>query len=266
MDTTTQTGDEVCITVSVSTPTSGDVDLTNNIYEFCYEAVNSYDPNKKLTTPEHVLPNYQDDFTYTIYFQNTGSAPAFNVRLADTLSSNLDLSTFRVVAGSHPYTYSLNAVSRLLTVRYANIMLVDSTSDLAGSIGYIQYKAKPVANLGNGSIIENTAYIYFDFNAPIITNTTENVFVVNVGIKENNLEDVSIYPNPSNGLFTIRFDNNATREVFITDLMGKVIYKQNCTSASHSLALNDISAGVYNVSVIAENGAKITKRIIVQAK
>ena len=70
-DTTALAGDEFCVSVVVTTAATGDLDPTNNSYNFCYQVVNSYDPNIKLTAPELVDPGYSDEFTYTIYFQNT---------------------------------------------------------------------------------------------------------------------------------------------------------------------------------------------------
>jgi uncharacterized repeat protein (TIGR01451 family) len=69
--------------------------------------VNSYDPNMKEVYPVNVLPGYDDWFTYTIHFQNTGNAPAFNIRLRDTLDANLDINSFEVRGYSHPANISI---------------------------------------------------------------------------------------------------------------------------------------------------------------
>ena len=172
-DTTAQANDQVCVHVEISTSPI-DANTTNNAYDFCYNVVNSYDPNMKEVYPVDVLPGYDDWFTYTIHFQNTGNAPAFNIRLRDTLDTQLDLNTFEVLGYSHPANVGLSG--NILTVRFNNIMLPDSTSDYEGSMGYFQYRIKPIGVLLSGSQISNTAYIYFDYNAPIITNTTENNF------------------------------------------------------------------------------------------
>jgi uncharacterized repeat protein (TIGR01451 family) len=173
-DTTAQAGNQICVHVEISTSPI-DANTTNNAYDFCYNVVNSYDPNMKEVYPVDVLPGYDDWFTYTIHFQNTGNAPAFNIRLRDTLDTQLDLNTFEVLGYSHPANVGLSG--NILTVRFNNIMLPDSTSDYEGSMGYFQYRIKPIGVLLSGSQINNTAYIYFDYNAPIITNTTENNFI-----------------------------------------------------------------------------------------
>ncbi len=191
-DTTAQVGNQVCAHVVVA-PTPLDSDTSNNVYDYCYNVINSYDPNMKEVYPVNVLPGYNDWFTYTIHFQNTGNAPAFNIRLRDTLDANLDLNTFEILGYSHAANTTISG--NVLTVRFNNIMLPDSTTDYEGSMGYFQYRIKPLPNLPNGTQIENTAYIYFDYNAPIITNTTQNNFDITVGRNiEPGSQQTRVYP------------------------------------------------------------------------
>lgn len=166
-DTTAQSGDPVCVQVVV-TPTNGDNFPSNNQMQFCYNVINSYDPNRKDVSPSVVLPGYEDWITYTVYFQNTGTAPAFNIRLRDTLSSYFDYSTFELLNYSHPNTYDLR--DGILNFLFPNIMLPDSASNPQGSIGFVQFRMKPLPGLPFGHQIDNQVAIYFDFNEPIFTN------------------------------------------------------------------------------------------------
>jgi uncharacterized repeat protein (TIGR01451 family) len=252
-DTTAQANDQICVHVEIN-PTPLDADTTNNVYDFCYQVVNSYDPNMKEVYPVNVLPGYDDWFTYTIHFQNTGNAPAFNIRLRDTLDANLDINTFEIRGYSHPAIVSINGNN--LTVRFNNIMLPDSTTDYEGSMGYFQYRIKPLPNLPLGTQIENTAYIYFDYNAPIITNTTQNNFqlvtdVKSIDAKESNFV---IYPNPSAGIYFIKDSRNIqTVEVF--NMMGELILSQG---NAKQINLSDNAKGIYVARI---NGAHVTKLI-----
>jgi uncharacterized repeat protein (TIGR01451 family) len=139
-DTTAQAGDQICVNITVN-PSNGDNDSTNNLFNYCYEVVNSYDPNMKEVYPVEVNPGYDGWFTYTIHFQNTGNAPAINIKLKDTLDINLDLSTFQALNYSHANTFQLN--ENLLSIRFQGIMLPDSTTDFDGSQGFfsIPYKS-----------------------------------------------------------------------------------------------------------------------------
>jgi hypothetical protein len=98
--TTAQAGDSICVHASV-TPVTGDNNPGNNTFSFCYEIVNSYDPNKKEVYPTMVPAGYSNWFTYTIYFQNTGNAPAINITIKDTMDNLLNLTTLQIMYSSH---------------------------------------------------------------------------------------------------------------------------------------------------------------------
>ncbi len=140
----------------------------------CNPFFGSYDPNDKRAIPigigmeNNIQRNWELD--YTIRFQNTGNDTAFLVVLRDTISEHLDLATLNVRGSSHQYAYEINE-GRELKIIYSTIELPDSTTNLAESQGFIEYSISPKADVPFGSVIKNTAYIYFDFNAPIITNT-----------------------------------------------------------------------------------------------
>jgi uncharacterized repeat protein (TIGR01451 family) len=262
-DTTAQANDQICVHVEIN-PTPLDADTTNNVYDFCYNVVNSYDPNMKEVYPVNVLPGYDDWFTYTIHFQNTGNAPAFNIRLRDTLDANLDINTFEIRGYSHPAIVSINGNN--LTVRFNNIMLPDSTTDYEGSMGYFQYRIKPLPNLPLGSQIENTAYIYFDYNAPIITNTTQNNFqtVVSTFNAKDDTNQLKVFPNPANEILNINLQNNNIENCTITNALGQMVYSSaNEINANHKIQLNisNLNAGVYFVKVSAGNGSYNAKFI-----
>lgn len=264
-DTTAQVGDQICVNVTV-TPSNGDNNTTNNNYQFCYQVINSYDPNLKEVYPVNVLPGYQDWFTYTIHFQNTGTAQAFNIRLVDTLSNNLDLETFQVINYSHHNTISLQ--NKVLTVRFPNIMLPDSTSNLEGSKGFVQYRVKPKPNLPLGTQIQNTAYIYFDYNAPIVTNTTLNEYTQSASIKEIKTNaSISVYPNPGTGKFKIQIDNGQLSmdnyQLSIYNILGEKIYQSEIQNQKSEIDISQQPNGIYIVRV---NGSKqsLNQRIIKQ--
>lgn len=252
-DTTAQAGDQICVHVEIN-PTPLDGDTTNNVYDFCYQVVNSYDPNMKEVYPVNVLPGYDDWFTYTIHFQNTGNAPAFNIRLRDTLDANLDINSFEVRGYSHPAQISING--NILTVRFNNIMLPDSTTDYEGSMGYFQYRLKPLPNLPNGTQIENTAYIYFDYNAPIITNTTQNNFDLTVRTKDIIKEDEHyvLYPNPSAGIFMFK-DNKSIKTVEVFNMIGELILSQGNAKI---INLQAYPKGIYVARV---NGTQVCRLV-----
>lgn len=261
-DTTATAGDSICVSVNV-TPMNGDGDISNNSYNLCYGVVNSYDPNMKEVYPINVESGYEDWFTYTIHFQNTGNAPAFNIRLIDTLDENLDLQTFKVINYSHNNTWSIN--HKVAFFNFQNIQLPDSTSDSEGSKGFIQYKIKPKSNLGAGTKIKNTAYIYFDYNSPIITNTTVNEYIQVVSVKENFKELQSfVYPNPTSGLFNIELTTKEKQSIQMYDITGNVVLSQSVENGKAIIDASHLAAGIYNISVKGNSGVTNKKMVIVK--
>ncbi len=228
-DTTAQLGDSICVDVQ-TTPVINDNSPVNNSYSYCYEVINSYDPNNKLVYPKTVLPLYEDWLTYTINFQNTGTAPAFNIRLEDTLSSLLDLSTFEVIGYKHANHFNLTGDK--LIVYFPDIMLPDSTTNEPESKGYFQYRIKPISGLNDGTLIENTAHIFFDFNDPIVTNTAITSYVEPDHSSVTKLNpDMMIYPNPGRGIFYLK------KEV---ELLNYEIIAHNMTGSEIDLEIIDL--------------------------
>jgi uncharacterized repeat protein (TIGR01451 family) len=181
-DTTAVIGSQVCFDVNVS-PTAGDINPANNSLHYCFTVVNSIDPNTKEVFPEGNIDTSQHWLTYTINFQNTGTAAAQHIYILDTLDNSLDESSFTLLSYSfEPLTQVLGKVIRF---NFPNINLPDSTSDEPHSHGYVQYKVKIKPGLTNGTLIHNTADIIFDFNTPVTTNTTENQIMITTNLTPN---------------------------------------------------------------------------------
>jgi hypothetical protein len=157
-----------------------DLDLSNNSETLTQQVTGSYDPNDiqvNIEEYEHVLLSQDEglDLEYTIRFQNTGTAPAEFVIVKDIIEEDLSLGSIQMISASHPYELRFNE-NREVEWFFDNIQLPDSTTDLEGSQGYIHYRIKTNPALAMNDIIENTASIYFDYNAPVITNTATTVF------------------------------------------------------------------------------------------
>ena len=140
----------------------------------------AYDPNDKLVDPtgleDPTLALPEENLFYTIRFQNTGTDTAFNVRIEDQLDSDLDWTTFRPVSSSHAFRTELNDAG-IVTFFFDDIQLVDSVTNEPLSHGYVSYQVQPLEDVEVGTEIRNTAFIYFDFNPPIQTNTTVNTII-----------------------------------------------------------------------------------------
>lgn len=252
-DTTATVGAQICIDVTV-TPFTGDADTLNNTYQHCFAVVNSYDPNMKEVSPAYIYENeqYPQFLTYTIYFQNTGVAPAMNIYILDTLDANLDITTFEMLNFSYRPTVTING--NIVLFRFEKINLIDSVSDEPNSHGYVQYKIRTNAPLPLGASYQNTAYIYFDYNSPVITNTASTVITPVSAIHHNtSASGIYLFPNPVTGTMVNYFYKNDRPEsnATIYDMSGRKISNIKIRSSDdiQKLQLPNLENGVYQLQI-----------------
>ncbi|MDB5226760.1 MAG: C-terminal target protein, partial [Bacteroidota bacterium] len=209
-----------------------------------------------------------DYISYIIHFQNKGNDTAFRIIVVDTLSANVDVSSLQIISASAPYTLEI-LQDRILKFTFDNIRLSFDTLAL-NSTGYIAYKikAKPTVSLGN--TIDNTANIFFDYNAPIRTNTVQTQIVLLSAVKEIKKQNgkMSIYPNPNSGTFTISYEKKSKAELRLQliDITGNIIYeerKQHLDKTEFVLRQNDLAKGIYWIK-LNDGSTDYTNAIIVQ--
>ena len=267
-DSTAQAGDQVCFDVSV-TPLAGDTNPSNNNYTQCFTVRNSYDPNEKEVYPSGIIDTSQHYLTYTIYFQNTGNDTAQHVYILDTLDNDIDESSVQLLAYSHEPL--VQVMGNVMKFNFPNINLVDSTTDEPHSHGYVQYRVRLKDGLVPGTIINNTAHIVFDFNTPVVTNTTFNqidVFTAPQHPKGEHGVVAEIYPNPveSGGELKLLFNGGERKEGLLTiyDLSGRKVFEKKIISSmqSQSVGLPRLVAGVYACMISADN-ARVYKKMVV---
>jgi len=141
----------------------------------------AYDPNDKQVEPlgfgqYGAIDVDTEELTYTIRFQNTGTAAAQDVELRDELPAFVDPQQLRVLSYSHaPTSFGVNE-QNMLVVRFEGIQLPDSGASMVESQGFIRFGTQLLEGT-HLDVVENTADIYFDNNPPVITNTTLNTLV-----------------------------------------------------------------------------------------
>lgn len=240
-----------------------DLNSENNTSELDMTVVSSYDPNNKLVQPEGEGPNGHiaqetEALTYTINFQNTGTSPAVNVVITDLISNYLPASGFQIVNTSHPVSTYID--EQMITWTFENILLPDSASNEPESHGFIQYRISPINKLPDNTEIENTANIYFDFNEPIITNTTLNTIDFSLSTIEFGSEAFStIYPNPADDVVNILAPSGS--ELCIYDSRGNLISKETLRQTANRIQMQHMASGLY-LFVIQQGNRSQSTRVI----
>jgi len=254
--------DILTFSANISSDGISDINSADNDFVLETVVVGSFDPNDKLEA--HAGSIVYDDFTtdnylyYTIRFQNTGTASAKDVVIKDFLTDELDASTLVMLSSSH--FYQLKKMDQDLEWEFRNINLVDSTNDEPNSHGFLQFKIKPTAGYNIDTVFENTAEIYFDFNEPIITNTSVTSFSETLSIDNLKSDLFSMYPNPTNGTIYIASES-ILQEIKITNMLGQTLMLKTLNMNVTSIDLEPFSKGSYFIS-IQSGEREITKRII----
>lgn len=220
----------------------------------CQENIASFDPNDKTGFPrgvheEHFIPEKQE-ISYRVRFQNTGTDTAFNIVILDTLSDRLDLATLRMGAASHPYTYNILGPG-VLQFLFQNILLPDSNVNEAASHGFVQFTIRPKSDLPKPVLIENQAAIYFDFNAPVITNRTlhtvgEKYLDVSNVVFQPGLE-LDVYPNPAVSFTTFYLKSARPMQgrLVLSDAQGRTARVHTFQSNVFDVSLTGLPPGLY---------------------
>ncbi|MES2748763.1 MAG: T9SS type A sorting domain-containing protein [Bacteroidota bacterium] len=265
---TVSLGQIVTNAVSIE-PISGDAVPDNNSASLSQTIVGSYDPNDKMEA--HGGRIDIDDFsstdylTYTIRFENTGTASAEFIRVEDTLNAALNASSVVILNASHPV--DVRRINNKLIWNFHNINLPPTITSPTLSHGYVRFKVKPNSGYAIGDIIPNGAEIYFDYNPPIFTNNFQTEFVQSLGITDFTTPNFILFPNPTDAVFQVNLQNSNEniQQVLITDLLGKTVKSiKNIDSNETTVAVADLAKGLYLVEITTESNLKMTKKLVIK--
>ncbi len=240
----------------------------------CQENRGAFDPNDKQVFPtgtgEQHFTEKNIPLKYKIRFQNTGTDTAFNVIIRDTLSEHLNPMTLRMGSSSHPYDFLL-LEKNILVVRFHDILLPDSMSNEAASHGYFEFEIVQDADLSDGTIIQNQAAIYFDFNEPIFTNRVFNTIgfpftrVIST-IPTTNLADyqVVVMPNPFSHQAIIELKGKPIEgTVSIFNTLGQEIQQLPLQNNRVEFIRHNMESGLYFYSIANKNNQLIISGMMV---
>ncbi|MCB0632328.1 MAG: VCBS repeat-containing protein, partial [Lewinella sp.] len=222
----------------------------------------SYDPNDKLVSPNRPDKSIDasEKLIYTIRFQNTGNDTAFEVRILDTLDRLLDPASIRPVSSSHAHFITIR--DHVVEFLFPEINLPDSTTNYQGSMGYVQFAVFLREEAGPGDQVRNRAAIYFDLNAPIITNTTvSEIPAINAIAPSSDPESnqLRIYPNPGSLQVTAEIRTSSTGEhhFLLQDIMGRTLQRQSSNDGRTQFDISNLPPGLYLVIVLDRYGNRL---------
>jgi hypothetical protein len=183
----------------------------------------------------------------TQYSENSGSYTSFNdgATIAIAPGNDLDLNLPTAFAGSLLWTAPNGTTYTTDTVSFTSIVDADTA-------------------------VEGAWTVVASFDNECSTSSETVNFTVNVdpslSVNENNFDNLSVYPNPTNGMLNIGSSNNLDNaKVSVFDIAGRAL--NNSVNAKHnssnelSLNMSQLASGVYFIT-IEDRDHKSTKKII----
>jgi hypothetical protein len=241
----------------------------NNVNDHYATVVSSFDPNFKEVSPAGTGPqgditSKDSILTYVVHFQNEGTYFAQNVVVVDTLDSDLRVNTVKPGYATHRYVATVSETG-VLKFSFDNIYLPwKSAYGDALSSGMFVYSVKLKKNLAVGTQIKNKAAIYFDYNEPIITNTTLNTIAkptttVSVAERMRGGAEAILFPNPANSYFTLMVNSEEASggTLSVYDISGRLVSAKAVTlqpgENSFLTGTENLQSGIYIVRLDAED-------------
>lgn len=254
-------GDDLSFTAS-ATPIEGEETPADNNFTLVQTVVGSYDPNDKTCLEgERVSPEMAGEYVhYLIRFENTGNYFAQNIVVTDMIDpEKFDISTLMPMHGSHLYITRLNGNKAEFI--FENIQLPGMPGDARH--GYVMFKIKTLGSLQEFETFSNTAAIYFDYNAPVVTNTFITILSDIVLGTGEFTKALSLYPNPVKDYLHLNIagETGSIRSVEIYNVMGQVVLTVPNTSGEEGINVSALASGSYFIKAQTGNGAAYARFI-----
>jgi len=186
---------------------------------------------------------------------------------------------FSLSANFGPYSVTGSDSSEIFMARLSNagnFEWVTTVGGPADSLELLSYEsgnaicAEATGNvyatgaLLNGGVFGNTSFIPYSRTDAFITKITQGI---SVNVSENKNADITLYPNPSNGNFTLNLNNLSPqrKEITIINCLGQVIDKRtNESSAQLNINLSTQKKGIYFIEIKTEDQATWREKILLQ--
>ena len=143
--------------------------------------------------------------------------------------------------------------------------------------GFVDFKIAPYESLPIGTVIENKAAIYFDFNEPIITNTVfHTIFepLLQLAIPggltstEEKIDDEAIIfqPNPMGAFSELKLKTQGplNHQVELFDLQGRLILSELVSKDVYRIDRTVVNSGLYFYRVYSSGQLLGSGRLVVK--
>ncbi len=231
-------------------------DNTSIFYQL---VVNSLDPNDKTCLEGTTIPitAVSKNLHYVIRFENTGTANAENIVVKDMIdTTKYDINSLVSMSGSAAFSTRITHTNQVEFIfENINLPFDDTHND-----GYVAFKIKTKPTLVVGDSFSNTANIYFDYNAPIVTNTATTT-IQSLGNVDFDFNTVfTLAPVPAKSSLTLTAKQKTTiSSISIYNTLGQLV--QVGTNPKETIDVSDLKTGSYFIKILSDKGTATGKFI-----
>lgn len=247
---------------STINPITSDETPSDNTFTYDQTVVGSYDPNDiTCMEGETVAPSEIGEYLhYIVNFENTGNYYAENVVVKIEIDeTKYDVHSLQLLNTSSDSKSKIT--NNVVEFIFEDINLAAASGNPpVGGHGNVLFKIKSKNNLVTGDMVQKAAKIYFDYNAPIVTNISQTTYQsLNNPIFEFD-DSVKVYPNPTQSKININSNFNI-KSVELYDVRGRILEKSFENNTSTTLNLSERQSGIYFVKITSDKGCKVEKVI-----
>jgi hypothetical protein len=220
---------------------------------------------KGYDVPRYVAP--QTDLEFLIQFQNTGTDVVQQVVIVDTLSAALDPATVYPGAASHPYQFDIFGEG-IVQFTLSNVNLTPGSS---AREGYVKFRVAQRPGLPCETQILNRAAVYFDYDAPQMSNQTlhtvcefDTFIVVKTRAIHMPNADLRVYPNPAQDVlnFELKGVEAQAYALQLYDIQGRLLLDQIFNQPTFRLLKHQIPAGILFYRLAADGKPVASGKIL----
>ena len=142
-----------------------------------------------------------------------------------------------------PFTATINSAKTIITVVPDHHLLMHTTYYVAIAAGVEDYNN--------------------NLSAPASSTFTTGG---STGLEDNLMNNIKVYPNPGNGIFTIDFINQTRKQIKVTDINGRIIFNDpDVSGESYRLDMRNNNDGIYFLYLTdSDKGTFYTYKLIKQ--
>jgi hypothetical protein len=263
----------ITISLTVNQPTTGMI-TTSSCYSYVSPAGNTYAASG--TYHDTLVNSIGCDSVITIDLTINGTTTA---TITETACDSYTSPSGMVLTASGTYMDTIanalgcdSAITIQLTINAANVGVTMNGVVLTADAMNATYQwlncdsaSAPIAGETNQSffpLVDGNYAVIVTENS--CTDTSACIMVIGTGSVEPGMDNVTLYPNPSEGNVMITLGTiYAEVSVVITDAQGRTVYSQIANGVSRMEMNPALESGVYFVSIYAD-GSVATKQLIRQ--